>query len=354
VISVACSGAVAQNKGAPPGDASKLARQAVQARLDRLQNVTVAYALHAEHLPDTPQAAAILANRAKRFGVTRIAPQLQKSIRSERFSFLNGCARFESTLDEECVNSAVRDKVPESKSCIRIFTPGRSDVMNTRVTSDRPLGSISNTVQLKLDDVIDVALGLRAHLEESWLRDRDDLEGLDGPKPSGDGTVEFSRPARHVPDKHAWYFDPAKGWALVRYAYLDGAGYALVDVRCSDFVLVHGLTLPRRVVYTRSRNSPELGTGPTYKATLTINSYEIGSPENSAARYTMLWPKGSHVVDTRTMETFRVESGDRTLTDEELAELLRKKEVKQGELLDRTQRRIDQVTGGQNPGTTQR
>ena len=295
-------------------------RKAVASRLSILVNLSVTYSRDVDF---TPQNFAGMLRRIERTSAARAAhpgepkisgyPILREGRWSYlcRFSFLDGRARYERRRARATEDAGRRGHAEGGLLAeVQSFTPQRVETLSWRVRSQKPIGDIKSRSPLPLSN-IDVALGLRSWVTHNrWLTKADIMKMT--VRRAGADTFVLSRERRGREQR--WTFRMTPTIALLRFSDSSPApAKGQYVVVCSRFHTVGGVALPGRV---SARILPLGPSGPpSVRTLLTRLHYSIGSKLNSPSDYDLTFPKGAGVIDTRTGQTFLVESRPRKLSD---------------------------------------
>ncbi|MGC9261469.1 MAG: hypothetical protein ACP5I8_15500 [Phycisphaerae bacterium] len=279
----------------------------ITGRLRELQNITVTYRQLNDYTPPPK-----LVARWERYAAhSHMTLNLGHKHFVCRFSFLHGRSFYERRILPGGPYVGLLRQ-------IATFTHQRAEslVWDLQMPK-RPLGVISDKAALP-NATIDVALGLRAWRSGQWLKPADVMKMRFGL--SGANTLTLTR--FRSPRTQWWIFRLKPSLELVEYRDAVRPGDGEHVVNCSDFHNIQGVALPGKVV---TRFLPYGLHGQCVKrVTLTDLQYKLGPRSNTPASYMITFPLNAVVLDSRTGQSWRVESRPRKMSDSAIYRLLKR------------------------------
>ncbi len=279
----------------------------ITGRLRELQNITVTYHQLNDYTPPPK-----LVARWERYAAhSHMTLNLGRKNFICRFSFLHGRSLYERRILPGGPYVGLLRQ-------IATFTHQRAEslIWDLQIPQ-RPLGVISDKAGLP-NATIDVALGLRAWRSGKWLRPADVMKMRFGL--SGANTLTLTR--LRGPRTQRWIFRLKPSLELVEYRDSVHPGDGEHVVSCSDFHNIRGVALPGKVV---TRFLPYGLRGQCVKrVTLTDLQYKLGARSNTPAGYMITFPLNAVVLDSRTGQSWRIESRPRKMSDSAIYRLLKR------------------------------
>lgn len=299
----------------------------IDARQKRLENLEVKYDYSVDYNPPKGWGKSFLASAGGRNLAARgikLGPPADGIFRYHcEMSTLHGLIYFRQTIAKSSVPMASKYGITGSQ--ILIYAPTRFESLTYPLDGGRPFGHITNPSD-KLPpcgspggsaSVILYALGLRP-FGHDWFHA--DAFGKMVARAEGRRLLFIYR----SPDMYVnkWIFDLRNHLAITRYELSVRGGSGLhpeLAVICSKFRTVNGVALPGKLVARTLTNTP--GYFPVVQKFAHV-TYKIGEAKNIRSDYIMVWPRGSVVLDSRINKSFLIKSGNRTLTDKQIYNLL--------------------------------
>lgn len=289
--------------GAPPNQQGGEFRNMLTARLARLQDISIRYHQAEETLislevPDVSKA-----------GDLSIPPGVQINVddapreKECTFSFLDGRVRRDVRIAEDFLDDVTANRIHEHAVRFAVYVSERTEVLIQPAPGRNYFGNILDPQPVSSNIHVDFAIGIRvANVDPGWL-DAKTIERMDI-RAADDRRVEASL-TDHLGTIHRWLFDADKGYGLVRYS-LEGkdAGFVGMVIENGEFRNVDGLLLPFQIERAQYRKV-DGEVKKWHSATIAVESYSLGSPENSLRRYSIQWPAGIPVYDARTGMAYR-------------------------------------------------
>jgi len=266
-----------------------------------------------------------------------------------RFLFLNGKARYEEVAGKN-------DALDYDSSEIRIYGSQRYEQLeyhreDAHPQNPFPYGSIWDSYKLPVDIAdIDVALGIRfqKHEQDRWMLPRD-IQEMECAFPDDDRVLgTLLEPVGSTAIIHLFTFSRKLGYALVSYQF------ALREDPNQPFFLLTndqfrdaggGFMLPFRIKWARLHWWPNKTSEVVISDTTTVKSYNVGDPKNTESLYTMVWPLRTIIVDVRTGLNYTIRDHKRTMTDAEIADLMRAADARKKADIEAAKQRINSVLG---------
>lgn len=284
-------------------------RRAIRARLAALRSIQAEYDVteSVSPVPGRPRAAPPGAA-----GGPQIRMIASGRTTTYKFSFLRGMLRIDSVLSPEDVAAAWDAGVDVDTYSTNTVKRGVLESLSVR--RDRPLGTIRRQELPYGEWSIAVGLGLQDGTpferggDSDWLTDEVVAASAWRRLPSG--AVVLSHP-NAIGQTLEFEFDPKAGYALRAYRRLHGPADAVVsEVTAGAFEAVDGVPLPFEIV----ERSLDLNGRETSRRTARIKSYRLGAQDNDPAHYSIVWPGGMSVTDTRTGNVIQIRPGGQRLT----------------------------------------
>lgn len=325
-VLIAMAGLVNRPVHAAAADAELLT---VAGRLESLQNLSVEF--NADEFYDPPPDDLNVKVPPEIRGHTRVRRGSEKH--REIFNFLHGSVLRTSVTADETLDRLKAEGWPANKKEVWARSEGRAESYFWPAHKTSPIGLIDATQEISELCTIDLALGLRAFRADHYL-DAADLQKTKLDR-LNNGTVSLSWGDTRG-NQHTCVFDKAFGFALRRYT-LSSNGQPIDTIECSDFKSINNVFLPMKIV--RGRHP-----GSHLQITIQVQRYQVPDPANLPARFLIVWPKGSSVLDNRSKITLPPPERDRQYTDSDIYEVLRKSKSEPQRLTAEAQRRIDEAS----------
>lgn len=290
----------------------EVARRAVTARLEAIQNIAAEYDVVDSFEPKI---------EAQDAAERRIPLKSGKQRRVCVFRFLRGRAMFQTTAADPPPGLDTGVKFAQHE--IVSFTPERVERLSHRTGEKSPMGLISPPSSSGLAEyAIDVALGLRGYRERIWLTS---ASLADATVTQAEGAETILELRGGGPWTHVWSFDKSQGYALTEYRAVAARGplkgKPIFETLNADFETIDGVPLPRKIemrVLTWSESRAE----PFETSRLVVTRYDISPDGQDESSFSITWPLGSEVFDQRIGKMFRVKSQPRALDDDSINDLV--------------------------------
>jgi hypothetical protein len=287
-------------------------------RLSILQNIQTEYDLDVRQTPRPED------QKTFEFEGQTIQIRPTQNAFSGRFEYLGGNAIIE-VKPSEADAKAAQVNHSDAPSWRKVISDTRYEALFRHTGSNRPVGAIEQHPDFSEDLFIDVAIGLRLTEVKQFLipsQLEKDLT-LDAAADKRQSVLKL------MDDKgciHRWRVDSSNGLKVLMYTVSEPKDSEYLRYDFSDFTLAGGVYLPQKIVITRKLlldgpQGPNSKSWVTETATINVKKYVVGSPDNVKDNYRMLWPKGSLIRDERSGENFNVQSGDRYLSDDDIANI---------------------------------
>jgi hypothetical protein len=262
-------------------------------RIHQLRNLDVVYDVKEVATRNT---AAEIMNELKGMGVSTDGDfsVVEGSTRLERFSCLDGKARYESgeqlMMASPLADGTLQHEKTDIQSRVRVVTGDRIENLSLCPWA-RPEGRITSGPDYD-EDTIDKLWGLRLPGMEIG---NDSVPDWCEVKALGDGMGEL----RTTYDEHTferWVFDVGKGYAPVLQERFAKDRGIVVRTHMSKWKQVGGVWLAYQIEIDSICREPN-GIERVYStATYTVKSCDLNSKKNTPALYRMVWPEGT-VID---------------------------------------------------------
>jgi len=276
-------------------------REAVVGRLTTLQNVTATCESVVSYLPPV---------LTVRVDGSEIRVKTGSRTSSNVFRYLGGRALYDSQLSEATKDWVLQEKLPDLLRDIQSYEIDRVEEFVIHPGDRHGVGIINDRAKLPQESVLDLALGLRCYAENEWLTAERVRTGVLSPE---NGELMLSlKDSRGLYNR--WVFDHARPDQMLSYRRESRDGKVALDVACSNFADVGGLSLPRTV----ERRNFSVFQGKRYIAKrIQISNvrYIIGDRGNVPAAYRIVWDNGSNVKDERVPAQFLIRHGPEPLDD---------------------------------------
>lgn len=288
------------------------AKEMAVTKLSLMQSIVARFTL--DEVPHYPQELLDAIER-KSLGTKGLLLHGPRSIQCE-WRYRDGNMLYARTMSRDWLAKQPKGEVTQE---IITIAGGRSEHLYYTGESTEAQGNISTPIDLLNGIVVDIGLGFRGDEDKEFIKPRH-FKDFDC-KITKSGQVEFSRsgPGSYV---HTWTFQPANGWTLLSYRKTQG-GFRRFELINSQFQEASGLILPLRMEAKRFAPVDGMHERLTEETSATIESVKVNDPENTVQSFVLTWPRGSRILDDRSSKEFEVTSGDRVVTDEDLAELMR-------------------------------
>jgi len=261
-------------------------------RLKRLRNVVVDYEVKTTYPPLRPGEVATTRPEGASFTITRVT-----GIRvwEKRFMLLDTSSRYDERIT--IVEGAAQgpDWRPETEVRKRTYRDDGGEYLGLGA-DDKPLRGVLYPARRLPAAEIEIALALRAHRQTDRLYP-EALEGMGLHLP--DSNTAVLRAKDNEQYTHEWTFDRRYGYALLRYHRIPPSGkWTHHEAVMSDFRDAGGLILPYSILLTSK--TMRGGTSRTnLSSQITVKSYRLDDPENTADRYRIDFPPGTAIRDRR-------------------------------------------------------
>jgi hypothetical protein len=305
---------------APQNDSRTISQSSmIKQMLDRtasLQNLIVRYSEARQLTPD-PKQYEVLPKRIK-------SSLSFDEITGERdyvgtFRFLRGTAFYDLALNENTAALVRQRHWKTPLHTVIAISSERYENFAAHPETSTFGGVIQDVGPLPPNSTIDLALGLRLCYANKFM-DESDLRAMKV-QVASNGLVEATHQITHGAIE-ILTLDPSRGDAITRVQIATDTGAVYDDIRCTDWDSVDDVYVPRqitRLIYTKWENEPfHLAETRNLK----VNELLLNDPSNTGKQMMIVWPKGSQVTDVRTQRSFKVESGNRTLSDEAIYEAM--------------------------------
>jgi hypothetical protein len=251
---------------------------------------------------------------------------------------------------EKAIDPASPPGQPVISREIACVTPTRAEQARWQSNQRTPFGAIYPDAKQLMSDprqLIDVALGLRDYRAADWniaaLFKTADVHIT----PDHLIHLEIKKPNNSV---ERWTFDPALKDALTRFEIISG-GETSILVQCEDFHQTNGIFLPAKITLTNSHTFPPSTTPMDLaRQTLVITRAVVADPDNlKDETYMITWPKATPILlvgasrQQPQQQMMSDKTQDKILTDDEIANYAATQAKYHQQLLEDTQRRMDQV-----------
>lgn len=300
-----------------PSD-TDVARMAIIARLEALQNIAVDYDDTIEYFPQKVAIDRTLPNGA------RLQTLIGKELFAETYSYLNGNALWTSKMSDETIRwYTQRNSIP-SILRVALLKENRLEMYDQRPHND--LGGLIEGHSKWPGPLVDVGLGLRAKFpgEAQWMT-ADRIKGM---------ALSFDELHRVILSEilpngfvNEYTFSPSVGYALCRSRTVSPSHAYTArfpdEIDADDFRKVGSFMMPYRIV----NRLFVPGGKDIFRQEFVVSSFKLDDPGNSDSRYVIKWPKGIIVTDARTGGYVRTTQEDQILTEDVLAGLIRKQEA---------------------------
>lgn len=288
------------------------AKETLVAKLSLMQSIVARFTL--DEVPHCPQEVLDAIER-KSPGTQGLVLHGPRSIQCD-WRYRDGNMLYTRTMSKDWLAKQPKGEVSQETITI---AGGRSEHLYYTGESAEAQGIISAPIDLLNEIVVDIGLGFRGDEDKEFIQPQQ-FKAFDC-RITKSGQVEFSRSGTgsYV---HTWTFQPANGWALISYRKTQG-GFRRFELINSQFQEASGLILPRKMEAKRFALVDGIHERLTEETSVTIESVEVNHPENTVQSFVLTWPKGSRILDNRSSKEFEVTSGDRVVTDTDLAELMR-------------------------------
>jgi hypothetical protein len=302
---LSCFMLIATASGARGAAGSNTTERLVK-RQATMSNVMVVYTRVTE---DTPNRELVV-----RLGEDPDLSRVGKRVYRERFTYLDGLARYESIV----VSQPQR---PQSRGAAvvewrAIYGRDRVETLYRMSNDESPSGTITDTLDLPDEWAIEQGLGLRA-VRGPWITP-EAIRSF-ASRDSG-GLVEVSW-RDSAGSTHTWSFVGEASPQLQGYRVVTAGGRIIVELTASGFEMHAGVAVPRNVTVRRISYAYDQR-HVVQTTVLELSEIEVGTDNNKATDYVMTWPRGTLVHDRRLDVLFRITTGDRSLGDEDILDIL--------------------------------
>jgi hypothetical protein len=255
----------------------------------------------------------------------------------ESLAYLDGSLRYERSLTASTLAKARAERWPLDAQLIVTGTRERSEELVRKIGDDRVVGLIDNRIDLPSDVTLDVAMGLRLYNDPDWLN-AGSFDAMVLKSTTATSSTVTLVTANGL--LHEWVLDRANGYVPVQYCVFS-KDRELEHVDYTNFKHIGDILVPFQ--YTRKLLSyDENGVqGTRDTATVTISTFQIRDPKNISGRFVMTWPVGSSILDHRTNLRLMVRSRPRVLTDADIVDVLRRKNLNGSQQQNQLQRELD-------------
>ena len=264
----------------------------VQARLQSLQNISFQFE-KADTRSPPPSILKLNGKKLKNGSTLRVYSGTDNF--SGSLSLLDGMVKMTSELKPDDAARFRATKRAGYSKLIWVIRPDRAERFQESNSTGKMKGLISSETELPSDGV-DVGLGLRKYGHGEWISDLDISENTD--VVVGERLIEMSR-TDVSGRRHVWFHDVGKAAAVTRYEVRVPPGDELnIEYVMDDFEIVDGIFLPGKVI-SRVHALVNSEKVVTQEAVYEVSEYRLNDSQNTAARYEIVWPDGTSLIDNR-------------------------------------------------------
>ena len=299
--------------------AQDLARAAIEARLDHLQNIAVSYNMRVDCNFDPKLTIPV-----------QTFPGYQSKFTLDSsciFNFLDGGARQETRPSQATKAYWTLQKLPVVEKYIETRSlSGRDEQLSENLHPPAPpeyVGGIAEGIDISNDWTVDLALGLRLGREQHFLK-KEDIEAAHE-MPSTDPNIVVLQIDGNdaVGTVHEMHFDKRLFYALVYSRDTNSSSRSYSEIVNSGFHTIDGVALPYKIVrqthYVDRSNKPRV----PFAWSVDILNYVLNDPKNVAANFLITWPADIRIFDDRIGAELRIGKTARVLSDDDIRQQIK-------------------------------
>jgi hypothetical protein len=168
---------------------------------------------------------------------------------------------------------------------------------------------------------IDVGVGIRLLAINDWITDAE-VQMAD--RTQSNPTELVLRIKGVVGELHEMRFARAQNYAMTHYSVQYSERRASETIECSDFRPVGELLLPFRISRRSSVQNPKGEVVHPITREIIVESYVLNDPENTEENLHITWDAGMQPFDQRNRINVAVGPTSRPLTDQDIADQIKK------------------------------